>query len=839
MLAKILVVDDEPNIGDLIYRRFRKQTEAKELQLLFAYDGLEALDKLRADPSIDMLITDIEMPNMDGLTLLSELNGFNPNVQTVVMSSYSDIGSIRLAMNLGAFDYLIKPIDFQVLEITIAKTLHKVREIKENQRFRLQKEAELCQAEAKCRSIFENAVEGIFQATPEGRYISVNPAIVDMLGYDSPADMIANVTNISEQIYVNPELRTKFKRILTERNEIKGFEYQVYRRDRSTIWISENSRAVSDPDGNILYYEGFVEDITERVKTQESLQKAYQDLELKVEGQVAAPQDSPIKLERFLQLTRAARQTVMGINRQLMAEIAERQKSEVALREAEEKYRSIFENAAEGIFQVTPDGQYISANPKLASIYGYSSLSEMINDLRVTGQQIHVDPIHTEEFNRILLAEDRISGFECQAYCRDGKVIWTSVNARVVRDESDNILYYEGNIQDITSRKAAEEALQRSNSLLQAQQQAAIDGILAADEQGCIVSYNRRFCEMWNVPEQVLNFADRSSQEHKLLSWLLANSELPEEFASIVERAYENPSESRREELYLEDHRVFDCFSGPVLSPNNGFYGMIWYFRDITERIKAEVALQAEKEKSERLLLNMLPSSIAERLKQDMGLRAELKIDRLSQTSDTEPLSEVYSDGIIAPIAENFASATVLFGDIVDFTTLSTLISPTELVGLLNGIFSEFDRLAELHGLEKIKTIGDAYMVVGGIPNPRSDHAAAIANMALDMQVELARFRIKNRPIFMRIGINTGPVIAGVIGTKKFIYDLWGDTVNIANRMESTGVAKSIQVTQSTYEQLKDRYNLEQRGLIQVKGKGEMMTYLLKGRKAESHQPSQ
>jgi len=833
MSAKILVVDDEPNIGDLIYRRYRKQIEAKELQLLFAYDGLEAIDKLRADFSIDMLITDLEMPNMDGLTLLGELNRFNPSIQAVVMSSYSDMGSIRTAMNLGAFDYLIKPIDFQVLEITIAKTLHKVREIKENQRFRLQKEAELCQAEAKYRSIFENAVEGIFQTTPEGRYISVNPAIADMLGYDSPADMIANLTNISEQLYVNPELRTKFMQILAERNEIKGFEYQVYRRDRSTIWISENSRAVRDSAGNILYYEGFIEDITERVKTQDSLQKAYQDLELKVEGQVAAPQESPIKLERFLQLTRAARQTVMGINRQLMAEIAERQKSEVALREAEEKYRSIFENAAEGIFQVTPDGQYISANPKLASIYGYSSLSEMIIDLRVTGQQIHVDPIHTEEFNRILLAEDRISGFECQTYCRNGKIIWTSVNARVVRDESDNILYYEGNIQDITSRKAAEEALQRSNSLLQAQQQAAIDGILAADEQGCIVSYNRRFCEMWNVPEQVLNFGNQSSQEHKLLSWLLANSELPEEFATIVERAYENPNESRREELHLEDHRVFDCFSGPVLSPNNSFYGMIWYFRDITERIKAEVALQAEKEKSERLLLNMLPSSIAERLKQDMGLRAEIKIDRLSQTVDTEPLSEVYSDGIIAPIAENFASATVLFGDIVDFTTLSTLISPTELVGLLNGIFSVFDRLAELHGLEKIKTIGDAYMVVGGIPNPRSDHAAAIANMALDMQVELARFRIKNRPILMRIGINTGPVIAGVIGTKKFIYDLWGDTVNIANRMESMGVAKAIQVSQSTYDQLKDHYNLEQRGMIQVKGKGEMMTYLLKGRKAE------
>lgn len=215
--------------------------------------------------------------------------------------------------------------------------------------------------------------------------------------------------------------------------------------------------------------------------------------------------------------------------------------------------------------------------------------------------------------------------------------------------------------------------------------------------------------------------------------------------------------------------------------------------------------LQAEREKSERLLLNILPEAIADRLKQEER-----------------------------SIADSFAAVTVLFADIVDFTQFTDQVSPTELVSLLNKIFSMFDELAQQHGLEKIKTIGDAYMVVGGLPQPRIDHAAAIANMALDMQQALIQFNAEHGENFhIRIGINTGPVVAGVIGTKKFIYDLWGDTVNIASRMESHGVADSIQVTTSTYQYLQDQFLLEERGTIQVKGKGEMTTYLLLGKKLE------
>lgn len=209
--------------------------------------------------------------------------------------------------------------------------------------------------------------------------------------------------------------------------------------------------------------------------------------------------------------------------------------------------------------------------------------------------------------------------------------------------------------------------------------------------------------------------------------------------------------------------------------------------------------LQKEKDKTEKLLLNILPESIASQLK---------------QSHDS--------------IAKDFESVTILFADIVGFTTLAGRLSPLELVNFLNQLFSEFDYLVEELGLEKIKTIGDAYMVASGLPNPRKDHAESIANMALEMNKVINEVsRIYNENFKIRIGINTGKVVAGVIGKKRLIYDLWGDTVNVASRMESSGEPGKIQVTEITYNLLKDKYTFTKRGLINVKGKGEMITYWL------------
>ncbi len=225
--------------------------------------------------------------------------------------------------------------------------------------------------------------------------------------------------------------------------------------------------------------------------------------------------------------------------------------------------------------------------------------------------------------------------------------------------------------------------------------------------------------------------------------------------------------------------------------------------RQADELQDAYKQLETEQIKSEQLLLNVLPEPIALRLKRNEH-----------------------------NIAESFGEVTVLFADIVGFTELSSRISATAVVKVLNDIFSAFDHLADRHGLEKIKTIGDAYMVVGGLPTPRPDHAEAIADMAIDMLHEIRLLSLDHsEPFSIRIGISTGPVVAGVIGLKKFIYDLWGDTVNIASRMESHGITGCIQVTAETYDILKDKYTFEKRGAIQVKGKGYMTTYLLTSRK--------
>lgn len=211
--------------------------------------------------------------------------------------------------------------------------------------------------------------------------------------------------------------------------------------------------------------------------------------------------------------------------------------------------------------------------------------------------------------------------------------------------------------------------------------------------------------------------------------------------------------------------------------------------------------LAEEQQRAERLLLNILPAPIADELMHDLS-----------------------------SVPKHFDEVTILFADLVGFTPMSKRLSPIDLVNLLNRIFSAFDDLAEQLGLEKIKTIGDAYMVAAGLPLLREDHSEAVAEMALAMQAVPAMIQAEfEETLQIRIGINTGVVVAGVIGTKKFIYDLWGDAVNVASRMESSSQPGMIQVTAATYERLKDQYILEKRGLVAVKGRGEMETYWLKG----------
>ena len=207
----------------------------------------------------------------------------------------------------------------------------------------------------------------------------------------------------------------------------------------------------------------------------------------------------------------------------------------------------------------------------------------------------------------------------------------------------------------------------------------------------------------------------------------------------------------------------------------------------------------SERAKADGLLLNILPRKTAQLLKLRPGV-----------------------------IAEEYDKASVLFADIVDFTRYSSAVGPDQLATKLNDIFFRFDELTNRHGLEKIKTIGDAYMVVGGVPEPKANHTQAIADLALDMLSTIKEIKREGGDSFsLRIGIHTGPVVAGVIGKYKFAYDLWGDTVNVASRMESTGTANTIQVTDAVYRTLRDKYQFSERGTVDIKGKGAMVTYRL------------
>ena len=227
------------------------------------------------------------------------------------------------------------------------------------------------------------------------------------------------------------------------------------------------------------------------------------------------------------------------------------------------------------------------------------------------------------------------------------------------------------------------------------------------------------------------------------------------------------------------------------------FFALFYLKIDHTEKL-----LEMAHERSEKLLLNILPEEVAERLKENPGT-----------------------------IAKEYPSVTVLFANIVGFTKITTSVRAIELVDTLNKVFSEFDALAEKYDLEKIKTIGDSYMVAGGIPTPIENHVELMALLALDMLKSVNKFHLGDTPLEVRIGFHDGPVVAGVIGEKKFSYDIWGDTVNIASRLESHGVKGKIQVSEEVFQQLQSEFNFEHRGITNIKGIGPKDTYFLVSKK--------
>jgi adenylate cyclase len=349
-------------------------------------------------------------------------------------------------------------------------------------------------------------------------------------------------------------------------------------------------------------------------------------------------------------------------------------------------------------------------------------------------------------------------------------------------------------ITEFMKRKQAEEALLESEERYRDLFENANDLIQSVNSYGKIIYVNRAWRETLGYSEKDianLNIFDIISPDFQTQCRQLFYRILSGEQIEQIQTTFLTKNGGK---IILEGKVNCKFENGKPIATRG-------IFRNITQRVAAETALRYQQEQTERLLLNILPEAIANQLKENPG-----------------------------NIAEDFADVSVLFADLVGFTQISAQLGAIQLVKLLNQIFSAFDRLSEKYNLEKIKTIGDAYMVVGGLPNRRVDHAHAIARMALDMQLAIAQFNIDNHLDFnIRIGIHSGSVVAGVIGIKKFTYDLWGDTVNIASRMESHGLVGKIQVSEATYNLICEQFILEKRGEIEIKGKGKMVTYLLKG----------
>ncbi len=481
-----------------------------------------------------------------------------------------------------------------------------------------------------------------------------------------------------------------------------------------------------------------------------------------------------------------------------LRDITERKQAEEALRESEEKFSKAFRQSPDAITITTmAEGLLIDVSDGFESITGYSRQEVIAR----TTQEMN---LWVRQSDRTLLVqllgeEGTVRNLEVQFRKKSGEVIEGLLSAEIIYLGGKECILTVTS--DITELRQAQETLARALEEQESIFEAQLDIIFVFDFNLRLVKWNKQM-------ERVTGLSPAQLKGRLAFDFFAEGNR--ENIAQQIQEAVSHPRESSRwaeAKLIAKDGVLLDYqFTGVPLRDHKGnAIGFTGAGRDITESKRAAEVLRAERERSERLLLNILPEPIADRLKLDQG-----------------------------SIADSFEEVTVLFADIVGFTELSASISARELVELLNQIFSRFDRLAEKHGLEKIKTIGDAYMVVGGLPVQRQNHAEAVADMALDMHREIASFCAENGcNVSIRTGINSGPVVAGVIGLKKFIYDLWGDAVNTASRMESHGIPGAIQVTAATSELLREKYICEQRGVIHVKGKGDMLTYLLKGKKSD------
>ena len=464
----------------------------------------------------------------------------------------------------------------------------------------------------------------------------------------------------------------------------------------------------------------------------------------------------------------------------------------------------LLNSTGEGIYGVDLDGNCTFANPSSLRILGFDSDTDFL------GRNMHELVHHT------LPNGDPYPMTECQIYLAfregrgvhvDNEVMWRGDGSSFQAEYWSYPMEQDGQLVgsvltfvDITERKKAERRLRESEERIRLLLNSTGEGIYGVDLDGNCTFANPSSLRILGFDSDT-DFLGRNM--HELVHHTLPNGD---PYPMTECQIYLAFREGRgvhvdNEVMWRGDGSSFQAeyWSYPM-EQDGQLVGSVLTFVDITERRRLETHLRNENARAERLLLNVLPAEIARQLKAQPG----------------------------KTIAQQFEQITALFADIVGFTPLSARLDPAEAVAILNEVFTAFDRIAANHGVEKIKTMGDGYMVVAGAPIPRDDHCDAIARTALEMR-EWMNDRVADDGIKLRvrIGVNSGRAVGAVIGTTKFAYDLWGDTINVASRMESSGEPGRIQVAEGAFSRLRGKYVLEPRGTIEIKGKGEMETWFL------------
>jgi len=608
----------------------------------------------------------------------------------------------------------------------------------------------LRQSETKYRELVETGNSIIVKLDTKGKITFFNEFAQEFFGF-SEVEILGKSpvgTIIAQNDTAEKSIAAMMIDIVQNPELYQQNEYENIRKNGEKVWVSWSNKMLLDAKGNFIGIIAIGTNITERKKGELAIQKLNEELEMRV---------------------------------------AERTATLVA---TEAELRGLFAAMTDVILIVDCQGYFlkiVSTNPALL----LKPLSEQVGKtLHEVLPKAQADICFTHL--KTALATQKTVNFEYSLLINNQQ-IWFSANISPLSDEQ--VIWV---ARDISDRKILEDKLSDSYAQLNTLLESMTDIILVIDSQANNI-------DVAPTNPQRLYPLDIDIISPTIEQFLIG--EKAETFLGQIHQALET-KQTINFEYNLPINETEYWFSASIAPISED--SVIWVARDISEqqaalreRKQAEAELRLEKERSELLLLNILPEAIANRLKHDSSV-----------------------------IAESFSEVTIMFADLVGFTSLSIKLQPIELVNLLNQIFSTFDELVEELGLEKIKTIGDAYMVAGGLPIPRIDHAEAIANLALAMLNVMQQFQLSiDEKLQIRIGINTGIVVAGVIGKKKFIYDLWGDAVNVASRMESHGIPGYIQVTEATYQRLKHQYLFEKREEIHVKGKGNMTTYFLIGKK--------